>query len=417
MKKQLFINVVSPVDSQPFEVVERKGIGHPDTLADGVAEAVSIDYSRFCLKNFGAVLHHHFDKTLIMGGQAKIDFGVGEMIKPFRLIINGRVSSEFGDKKIDFQEIQEKAAKEYLKSTLPHLDVDKWVKIKSFSTSYSKSPVWYKPRSLDDLPEFKTPFINDSSTIVSFWPLSSAEKLVLEMEKYFYDDNKNPKFNYIGHDIKILAIRSFKNINLTLCVPFISANIPNRSYYIDKSNFIQTELRNTAQNLLGGKFNININLNTQDFSLLGNPQKRSKNVRDFYFSTSGSALDYGEEGAVGRGNKSRGLISCLRPFSTDAIHGKNPSFHVGKVYAYFTDQISKVVAEELECECTVILVSQNKKPINSPLKIIINISKKRNEKKIKEIVERELSKRDWIRKIVEDKYFLPSPGRYYGQED
>ncbi len=416
--KNIFINTkMVPVDFWPFEIVERKGIGHPDTLADGIAEAVSIGYSRFCLKNFGVVLHHHFDKTLIMGGQAKIDFGLGEMIKPLRLIINGRVSSVFGGKKIDFQEIQEKATKEYLKRTLPHLDLEKHLEIKSFSTSYSKSPVWYKPRSLNDLPEFKTPFINDSSAIVSFWPLSSTERLVLEMEKYFYDENKNPRFNYIGHDIKILATRSFQDINLTLCIPFISSNTPNRVFYIDKLNFIRTELERIAKNVLQDKFKININLNTQDFGLLGNPKARSKDIRDYYFTISGSALDYGEEGVVGRGNKSRGLISCLRPFSTDAIHGKNPSFHVGKVYAYFTDQISKAIGEELECECLVILASQNKKPINSPQKVIININGRRSEKKIREIIERELSKTNWIKRIVEDKYFLPFPGRYYGQKD
>jgi len=401
------------MDNQPFEIVERKGIGHPDTLADGVAEAVSIEYSRYCLKEFGAVLHHHFDKTVIMGGQARIDFGIGEMIKPIRLVINGRVSSVFGDKKIDYPEIQKKAAKEYLSKTLPHLDIDKYVEIKSFSTSYSKSLVWYRPRSLDDLPEFKTPFVNDSSAIVSFWPLSYTEELVLEMEKYFYDENKKPKFNYIGHDIKILAIRNFKNIDLTLCVPFISSNTPNRNFYIEKLNAIKSELKRVAQNILKNKFKINIDLNTQDFSLLGKSKERS----GYYFSASGSALDYGEEGVVGRGNRARGVRSCFRPNSTDAIHGKNPSFHVGKVYTYFGDQISQAIAEEMKCECTVILATQNKRPTNSPQKIIINLSEKRNEKKIREIIERELSKRDWIRKIVEDKYFLPFPGRYYGQKD
>lgn len=413
MEKSLFVNTVPPMDSQPFEIVERKGIGHPDTLADGVAEAVSIEYSRFCLKNFGAILHHHFDKTVIMGGQAKIDLGVGKMLKPFRLIINGRVSSVFGGKKIDFQKIEEKAIKEYLGKTLPHLNIDKHVEIKHFSTSYSKSPVWYKPRNLDDLPEFKTPYVNDTSAIVSFWPLSSTEKLVLSMEKYFYNKNMKPKFNYIGHDIKILAIRNFRNINLTMCVPFISHRTPNRFFYLKKLNFIQSELENTARAILKNKFKININLNTADFNLSEKSNERS----GYYLSTSGSALDYGEEGVVGRGNKTRGLISCFRPSSTDAIHGKNPSFHVGKVYAYFSDQISRAIADEMNCECTVILATQNKRPINSPQRIIINLSKKRNEKEIKNIIERELSKTDWIRRIVEDKYFLPLPGRYYGQKN
>jgi len=413
VKKQLFINVTPSIENQPFEIVERKGIGHPDTLADGIAEAVSIEYSRYCLKEFGVILHHHFDKTVIMGGQGKIDFGIGELLRPFRLIINGRVSSIFGNRKIPYREIQEETAKKYLKKVLPLLNIDKDIEIKSFSTSYSKSSVWYKPRSLDDLPEYKEPFVNDSSAIVSFWPLSLTEKLVLKMEEYFYDEAGKPKFDYIGHDIKILAIRNFKNINLTIALPFISSKTSSRTFYLDKLNFIQSELEKIAQTILGEKFNINITLNAQDFAILSETKKRT----GYYFSITGSALDYGEEGIVGRGNRARGIRSCLRPNSTDAIHGKNPSFHVGKVYTYFADQISKAIAEEMECECGVILGTQNKRPTNSPQKIIINISEKRNEKQIKEIIERELSKNDWIERIVGNKYFLPSPGKYYEQKD
>jgi len=411
--KQLFVKKTTPIDSQPFEIVERKGIGHPDTLADGIAEAVSIEYSRYCLEKFGAVLHHHFDKTVIMGGQAKIDFGIGKMIKPIRLIINGRVSSIFGDKKIPYQEIQERAAKEYLKKTLPYLDVERYLEIKSFSTSYSKSPVWYRPRNLDDLPEFKTPFVNDNSAIVSFWPLSSTERLVLTMEKYFYNEDEKPKFDYIGHDIKILAIRNLRHINLTLCVPFISQNTLSKNFYLEKLKFFQSELKKVSYHIVGNKFKVNILLNAQDFGLLTKTRERSS----YYFSYSGSALDYGEEGVVGRGNRARGVRSCLRPNSTDAIHGKNPSFHVGKVYTYFADQISKVIAEEINCECTVILGTQNKRPVNSPQRIFVYITKKENQNKIAEIIKRELSKKDWIEKIVKDKYFLPLPGRYYGQKD
>jgi len=36
-------------DKLQFEVVERKGLGHPDTLADGIAEAAEIEYCRYCL--------------------------------------------------------------------------------------------------------------------------------------------------------------------------------------------------------------------------------------------------------------------------------------------------------------------------------------------------------------------------------
>lgn len=42
-------------DKEDFEVVERKGLGHPDTLADGIAEIVEIEYAKYCLNMFGYI--------------------------------------------------------------------------------------------------------------------------------------------------------------------------------------------------------------------------------------------------------------------------------------------------------------------------------------------------------------------------
>ena len=53
----------------------RKGLGHPDTLADGIAESISIEFSKFTLKKYGAILNHWVDKVLITGAQGEIDFG------------------------------------------------------------------------------------------------------------------------------------------------------------------------------------------------------------------------------------------------------------------------------------------------------------------------------------------------------
>src|SRR3989344_5336899 len=38
-------NLIRSSNQQPVEVVERKGLGHPDTIADGIAESISIEYS------------------------------------------------------------------------------------------------------------------------------------------------------------------------------------------------------------------------------------------------------------------------------------------------------------------------------------------------------------------------------------
>lgn len=51
----------------PIEMVERKGLGHPDTICDALAEALSIALSRFYLDRFGAILHHNVDMVLLRG--------------------------------------------------------------------------------------------------------------------------------------------------------------------------------------------------------------------------------------------------------------------------------------------------------------------------------------------------------------
>ena len=52
----------------PVEIVERKGIGHPHTICDALAEEVSLALSRFYLQRFGFILHHNVDKVLLRGG-------------------------------------------------------------------------------------------------------------------------------------------------------------------------------------------------------------------------------------------------------------------------------------------------------------------------------------------------------------
>ncbi|MGD9659509.1 MAG: methionine adenosyltransferase, partial [Methylocystis sp.] len=45
-------------DLLDFEIVERKGLGHPDTICDEVAEQMSLALSRLYLLECGKVLHH-----------------------------------------------------------------------------------------------------------------------------------------------------------------------------------------------------------------------------------------------------------------------------------------------------------------------------------------------------------------------
>ena len=90
----------TPLYKQEIEYVERKGRGHPDSLIDGIVENASIELSKWYLDNFGIVLHHNVDKGLIVGGESKVEFGKGIITRPIEVIIAGRATSRFMNKKI-----------------------------------------------------------------------------------------------------------------------------------------------------------------------------------------------------------------------------------------------------------------------------------------------------------------------------
>ena len=61
------------------EVVERKGIGHPDTICDALAETLSRNLCQEYQRRFGEILHHNVDKALLCGGRAAAAFGGGRI--------------------------------------------------------------------------------------------------------------------------------------------------------------------------------------------------------------------------------------------------------------------------------------------------------------------------------------------------
>ena len=72
MKINITNDLKNPSESE-FEIVERKGRGHPDTLSDHLAELLSRTYSKYTLEKHGAVLRHQFDKLSLMGGKAEVN--------------------------------------------------------------------------------------------------------------------------------------------------------------------------------------------------------------------------------------------------------------------------------------------------------------------------------------------------------
>ncbi|HYT16653.1 MAG TPA: methionine adenosyltransferase, partial [Thermoplasmata archaeon] len=71
MARNIFVEelIHTPIEQQGTEIVERKGIGHPDSIADGLAEAVSRALCKMYVARFGRILHHNTDQVEVVGGQ------------------------------------------------------------------------------------------------------------------------------------------------------------------------------------------------------------------------------------------------------------------------------------------------------------------------------------------------------------
>lgn len=384
--------------SLPVEVVERKGLGHPDTLSDGIAEALSVEYSRLTREKFGAVLHHNVDKLGVKGGHWERDFGRGKLLRPATVVFGGRMSTEFGGEQIDIEALQAQVAGDYLLKVLPHLrEYPEHVKFDHGTSNFSVNPTWYKPRSIDDVPDAKAQWANDTSVTVSHFPLSPTENVVKALEGHFYTGPYQPRYSFIGQDIKVMAVRREDELDVTVCAPFISTETPDRGFYDEMKTKITDELTELARTVVSDKLRINISLNTAD----ANPHRKL-----VYMTATGSCIEFGEEGFVGRGNSPNGLISSMRVHSMEAAFGKNPVYHTGRVHAFFASEIAKELFGEIGIESTVMIQTNNGDTLLEPRNVLVLAENQPDPKAIDGLVRSVLSTRNYVDAIL-DGYLLP----------
>jgi len=253
MKIDIYENFDLRLDDRQVEIVERKGFGHPDTLADGVAEAISYKYTKYCLKNFGYILHHNVDKISLLGGQSKAGFGFGELLKPIRVLINGRMSTSFGNEEIPIYEIATEAAKDFLAHVLPTInpetDLEFYDHLNRGGGAPHKGQRWFKPQSVADLPESIGPRATDTASLVAYWPYSKMEHLALSIEsKIFYSEPFQQKYPHVGFDIKTMVIRKGKDVSITMCAPFIGEKTPNLEFYQSEKDRVKHVILSYVQN-------------------------------------------------------------------------------------------------------------------------------------------------------------------------
>jgi S-adenosylmethionine synthetase len=350
-------------DALEFEVVERKGVGHPDSLADGLAEAVSAAYSRFTLQHTGYVLHHNVDKLSILGGESQVRFGSGRLAKPIRVVLNGRFSDRIGDMPIPVLQLASVAIRSYLGCVLPLLDVDRDIVIldqTSLAASPGKGPSFFRPASECDLPELLDLKSNDSVVCVGYFPLSNVEQAVLALERFLNSGEFKRDKPVFGSDIKILATRLGNSVELTACVPLVARYVPEPRVYAREKEYLLNLILARLDEYLSG-YEVAVSLNTKDdleASLL-------------YLTAIGSSIESGDEGQVGRGNRVGGLIPVMRSASVEAACGKNPVYHTGKVYGVLAHKLARRLFAEIGAGNQVCMVTQNGRSLEDPQFVVV----------------------------------------------
>jgi S-adenosylmethionine synthetase len=337
-----------PVAKQDVELVERKGIGHPDSICDGIAESVSRALSREYIKRYGRVLHHNTDQVELVGGGAEPKYGGGEFNRPIYILLSGRAATYIDKDIFPSGEIAIKAAKEYLSNNFRYLEVEKHVVIEQKIGQGSAD-------LMHVFNEKGIPKSNDTSFGVGFAPYSETEKLVLETEKYITGDLKK-KMKETGEDVKVMGFRKKNKITLTVACAMVSTYIKKLDEYASVIEELKEQIKDNAAKITDKE--IELYVNTAD-----NYEKDS-----VYLTVTGLSSESGDDGSVGRGNRSNGLITPYRPMSLEATAGKNPINHVGKLYNLLSNQISSDIAKQTGAEQVYVrILSQIGRPIDDPL--------------------------------------------------
>ena len=324
-------------------MVERKGLGHPDTLADGISEAISRSLCRHYLEESGQILHHNVDKVLIIAGQSAPLFGGGSILKPPSVVVGGR-ASRLQNKPLS--QIIEDAAASHLHKTVKNLE-----------------QFYVEPRLEQGAPELQSLIgrgANDTSIGVGYAPLSRTERLVLDLE------NVVREVRGAGEDIKLMAVRRAGHLTLVVAVAMVSRFIGSRQEYEEARLAVRQAVERKAESWFEkGPREERYGAESGSVEVHVNCADAGENI---YLTVSGCSLEMGDDGATGRGNRGNGLITPMRPMTMEAIAGKNPVSHVGKIYNVMAQKAAADIAEmEGVAEAYVTLVSRIGSPISQPL--------------------------------------------------
>ncbi|MEM2785286.1 MAG: methionine adenosyltransferase [Candidatus Nitrosotenuis sp.] len=362
MSGKVFIEQIksTPTFRRRFEIVERKGIGHPDTICDLMMDKVSIELSKLYLKETGVIQHHNMDKTMLVAGKTENRFGGGKVIKPMKLILGDRATFEVDGRKLQINDFVKETAKSWLEENLRYVKENVEFQLEIGTTSAELQSI-FKKREITS---------NDTSVLVGYAPFTETESIVLEVERFINSKQFKSEFPVAGEDVKVMGLRNDNWLDLTVSIAFVDRFVDSQKDYYAKKHEMVSAVTEFAKNKSG--FNIHTAINCLD--------DESKGMDGMYLTVLGTSADNADSGEVGRGNKANRVISPCRPAGAEAIAGKNPVSHIGKIYNTLSFKIADEIHNQVSSvdEVSVLMYNIIGRPVNDPKAVIIQPITKNN---------------------------------------
>lgn len=352
-----FFSILGDADrTEPLEIVERKGFGHPDSICDALSEALSVNLLRYYVHRYGRSLHYNVDKILLVAGEARVAFGGGQLLSPLKVCIAGRATAPTQDAKLDLQRLARETVAAFFTRYFPNLRPER---------DYLVQADWH-PGSAELIALFSradggVALANDSSVGVGYAPLSPLEQLVLELDRDLQDIHRSDP--WLGLDSKILAIRRGMRLELSVACAMVAKHIHNVGEYLANKARLHDKLQRRARQVFADS---ELAINAADDPESG----------DVYLTISGSSAEAGDDGETGRGNRGNGLITPMRPMTIEALAGKNCITHTGKLYSLAAQRIASSVIAHLPTvkTCVCYLVSRIGAPITQPALLHLSLT-------------------------------------------
>lgn len=357
MTNQIFIESVNniPTFKKRFEIVERKGIGHPDTICDLVMNQISVDLSKLYLKETGAIQHHNMDKALLVAGQSESNFGGGKIIKPMKMVLGDRATFDIGERKLPIGDFAIQTAKKWFEKNLRFVN-DEHVEY--------QVEIGVTSKELQSIFENTKSFVaNDTSVLVGYAPFTETESIVLNTEQHINSKQFKDNFPESGEDVKVMGFRDSNHVDLTIATAFVDRFISSENQYFQRKEEMLQEINEFLKKNYSMK--VTTNMNCLD--------SKNRGMSGLYLTVLGTSADGADSGQVGRGNMASRVISPSRPAGSEATAGKNPVSHIGKIYNALSFKIANEIHTKVSGldEVCVWMYNVIGRPVNDPKAVIV----------------------------------------------